>query len=145
MKRQKGAHTVEFALAGALFFVLLFAVIEFGRALFVWNALTEATRRGARLAVVCPENHPSIASVAVFNTPDAGPGASPVVAGLESGMVSVDYPDGYARVRISGYQHALLIPYFYQTLAAPEFQTTLPRESMGCVPDGNGDCEFRCP
>ena len=48
--QQKGMYTVEFALVAALFFVLLFGVIEFARALFVWETLTEATRRGARLA-----------------------------------------------------------------------------------------------
>jgi hypothetical protein len=146
MKRQKGLYIVEFAIVGLLFFILLFGVIEFARALFVWNTLTEATRRGARLAVVCPVNHPSIANVTVFNAPGA-PGASPILPGLSSGMVSVSYPAGMVRVQITGYLHTLLIPLFSATLTAPVFETTLPRESLGCVPDmaNGGVCVSQCP
>lgn len=146
MKRQKGLYIVEFALVAALFFVLLFALIEFARALFVWNTLTEATRRGARLAVVCPVDHASIANVTVFNAPAAA-GASPILPGLNSGMVSVSYPAGLVRVQITGYQHTLLIPLVSTTLTAPVFETTLPRESLGCVPDmaNGGVCVTQCP
>ncbi len=151
MKRhQKGAHTVEFAIVGSLFFVLLFAVLEFGRMLLAWNTLTEATRRGARIAVVCPDDAASIVkvkNVAVFNTPDATSDTSPIVPGLVRDMVTVEYPDGFVRVRISGYQHFLLIPFIAGPLNPPDgvFVTTLPRESMGCVPDANGSCAWNCP
>ena len=47
-RRQSGLTTVEFAIIGSLAFILVFGVIEIARALFVLNALTEATRRGAR-------------------------------------------------------------------------------------------------
>ena len=51
---QTGITTVEFAIIGLLMFIVVFGVIEFGRALFVVNMLTEATRRGARLAAARP-------------------------------------------------------------------------------------------
>ncbi|GAA0790875.1 TadE/TadG family type IV pilus assembly protein [Marinobacterium sediminicola] len=51
---QRGITTVEFALVGSVLFVVLFGLIEFGRLMFTWNVLDEATRRAARLAVVCP-------------------------------------------------------------------------------------------
>lgn len=148
MNRQNGIHTVEFAIVGAVFFVLLFGVIEFGRALFTWNTLTEATRRGARLAVVCPENHASIKNVAVFNSPDAS-GASPILPNLDSENVTIEYPAGFVRVRIAGYQYSLLIPPLipgldFSPFIAPEFETTLPRESMGAVPD-SGAGSIQCP
>lgn len=159
MKRQKGIYIVEFALVASLFFVLLFGVIEFGRALFIWNSLTEATRRGARLAAVCPVGHASIANVTVFNDPGAG-GASPVLPGLDSSDVVTDYLDQagvatatlnnirYVRVSIVGFQHTLLIPALLpglpnMTLTAPPFETTLPSESLGFVPDGAGSTQ--CP
>jgi hypothetical protein len=156
--RQSGLTTVEFALVGSLFFIVLFAVIEFGRALFVWNTLTEATRRGARLAAVCPPNDPSIVNVAVFNAPDASPGDSAVLNGLSTGNVETEYLDAsgnvtgaagnirYVRVRIDNYQHALLIPLFNLTLTAPAFETTLPSESLGALPNPtNPDAgETRC-
>ena len=51
--RQRGVAAVEFALVASLLFTLLFGVMEMGRVLFYWNTATEATRLGARLAVVC--------------------------------------------------------------------------------------------
>ncbi len=151
--RQQGLTTVEFSIIGTLFFIVLFAVIEFGRMLFVWNTLTEATRRGARVAVVCPPGHVAIARIAVFNDPGTS-GASPVVNGLDPADVVVEYLDQagvlvatpaanpekveYVRVRISGYQHSLLIPLFNRLFTdadIPDFETTLPRESLGAVPD----------
>ncbi len=153
MKHQKGMHTVEFAIVGALLLVLVFAVIEFGRGLLVWNLLTEATRRGARLATVCPMDDPSIANVTVFNRPDSS-GASPIVAGLDNSMVTTTYLDQngnptdvlnnvqYVRVEISGFTHHLLIPALIPGIpsawGAPPFETTLPRESLGAVPDASG-------
>ena len=146
MKRQKGLYMVEFAVVGLVFFILLFGALEFGRALFVWNTLTEATRRGARLAAVCPVRHASVYNVTVFNDPGAA-GASPVLPGLSSDMVSVNYPTGFVQVRISGYQHTLLIPLPLDPLTAPDFVTTLPRESLGCVPNmaNGGVCGSQCP
>jgi hypothetical protein len=158
-RRQKGLYIVEFALVAGLFFVLLFGIIEFARALFTWNTLTEATRRGARLAAVCPVGHASIANVTVFNDPGIA-GASPILPTLSSADVITQYLDQagavtanfndirYVRVSIIGFQHTLLIPPLIpglpvMTLNAPTFETTLPRESLGAVPDGAGSTQ--CP
>ena len=55
--RQRGAALVEFALVASVgFIVLLLAVFELGRLLYVFNTASEATRLGARLAVVCDAN-----------------------------------------------------------------------------------------
>ncbi len=48
---ERGAALVEFAIAALVFLTAVFAVIEFGRLLWVHNALTDAARRGARYAV----------------------------------------------------------------------------------------------
>ena len=89
--KQKGAETVEFAMIALLFFAVLFAIIEFSRALFVWNALTEATRRGARMAVICPYESEIPAQVAIFDVIAGSLGTSPIIAGLTPDMVSVRY------------------------------------------------------
>ena len=142
-KRQQGTTTVEFAIVGGVFFLLLLGMVEFSRAFFVWNALTEATRRGARVAVVCPKDHSAIAKVAVFSNAGGG-GVSPVVGGLSTDHVAVRYlaADGstagdteFVSVAIDGYQHRLLIPFFTATIDAPRFETVLPRESLG-LPGG---------
>lgn len=49
---QCGAAAVEFALICLIFFSILFAILEFGRMMYVYNTMQEVTRRGARAAVV---------------------------------------------------------------------------------------------
>ncbi len=88
--RQRGATTVEFAIIGLLAMVVMLSLIEFSRLVFTLNALSEATRRGARMAAVCPINDPAIAQVAAFNAPGDG-GASAIVNNLTTGNVVVEY------------------------------------------------------
>jgi hypothetical protein len=159
-KPQQGITTVEFALIASLAMIVLFGVIEVARALFVWNTLVEATRRGARVAVVCSVNVNSsaIKRAAVFGKPDGGndgnnsPLDSPVLHGLSTDNVTITYLDesgvpidvsagikkvfddiAYVQVGID-YQHTLFIPFVDQqdlNLNAPSFSTTLPVESLG--------------
>ncbi|MFA5017304.1 MAG: TadE/TadG family type IV pilus assembly protein [Methylobacter sp.] len=149
--KQKGAETVEFAMIALLFFAVLFAIIEFSRALFVWNALTEATRRGARMAVICPYQSPIPKQVAIFDVISGSLGSSPIIGGLTPDMVSVRYLNQagaveanqalikFAEVKITGYIHQLIIPLWGGSLTAPAFTTTLPSESLGSVPTYPGD------
>lgn len=51
-KTERGATLVEFAIGATVFFTVMFAVVEFGRMLYVHNALSDAALRGARYAVV---------------------------------------------------------------------------------------------
>lgn len=143
---QKGTTTVEFAIVATVLFIVLFGVIEVGRALFVWNTLTEATRRGARVAAVCPIDHASVAKVAVFGDPLGGD-ASPILRNLSTANVQVDYLDDagtatavyedvrYVRVGIANYQHTFLIPFVVRTVTVPPFTTILPAESLGIIPE----------
>ena len=161
--RQRGTTTVEFALIGVLFFIVLFGTIEFGRLLFTWNTLTEMTRRGARVAAVChPIDHADqIKRATVFSDPGSG-GDSPYLLNLTPANVTVDYLNEagdevdpcdpavplctifYVRVSITddavdpapGYQHEMLIPTFGLTPTSPPFATTIPSESLGLIPGG---------
>ncbi len=102
--QQTGLATVEFAIVGLLLFVVIFGVIEFGRALFVVNTLTDGTRRAARLAVVCPVGDPKPANFGSIR---------------------------YARVSIVSFSLTLLIPTIMPTVSLNGFSATLPRESLG--------------
>lgn len=51
-KYRRGAAVVEFALVAPLFFMLVFGMIEYGRMLMVQQILTNASREGARMAVL---------------------------------------------------------------------------------------------
>ena len=147
-KKQQGVSTVEFALVAVVLFTLIFGVIEVARAFFVASVLDEATRRGARMAAVCPINDPAVALTAAFN--------NALISDLDTSDIVVEYLDGtgtivgspatpanfrlirYVRVRVVGYQHRMNIP-FVSGLAAffmPEFEAVLPRESLGVPREG---------
>jgi hypothetical protein len=166
-RKQQGLATVEFAIVGALMLLLLLAVIEFGRMVFIWNSATEATRRGVRVAVVCPVNDPAIANITVFNDSTTA-GASNLLTGLSTSDVVIRYlkNDGspadcsgcncddscgdsqfvdikYVEVSIPNYQHTLLLPApFNATVTMPPFTSTLPRESLGVVPGVGPQCTY---
>lgn len=52
LRDESGAGAAEFALVVLLFVVLIFGIIDFGRALWEWNSAAKATQLGVRLAVV---------------------------------------------------------------------------------------------
>jgi len=149
--RQKGIALVEFAIVGSIALLMIFAVLEISRAIFIANALTEATRRGARMAAVCPINDPAIAQVATFNAPGAG-NTSPIVKYLDTSDFALEYLDRagnvisspadnfqaiqYIQVRVVNFQHELLIPFANFTFTMPQFSTRLPRESLGVPRSG---------
>jgi hypothetical protein len=160
--RQRGTTTVEFAIIGALFFIILFGVVEIGRALFVWNGLADITRRAARIAAVCPPNDPEITRAAIYNAVTDGSDSS-VISGLNPEHVRLRYFDsdmavesnpatsGFSNVRyvqasIEGYTHQLMIPMMNAILTPPDFSTTVPAESLGRWEDADGnvtnDCYF---
>jgi Flp pilus assembly protein TadG len=153
--RQKGTTSVEFAIIGTLFFVILFGIIEMGRTLFVWNALADITRRTARIAAVCPPNNTSVVRAAIYNAV-GNAGSSSLVKGLNPTDVKVSYltstlapapnpaTTGFSSVRyvqasIDGYTHQMLIPTFNFTLTPPDFSTTVPAESLGRWKDAAGN------
>lgn len=51
-RERRGAATVEFALVVPIFILLLFGMIEFGRMIMVQQVIVNASREGARQAVV---------------------------------------------------------------------------------------------
>lgn len=138
--RQHGAAMVEFALIGALFFTLLLGIVDFGRVLFQWNAAAEATRLGARMAVVCDPGDPSIRArmrTMMLNQ------------GLSDAQLVITYnPAGCnassctsVTVSINGYQIPFISPLMgFAMPDVPPFSTTLPRESMDSAGGLNPVC-----
>ena len=51
-KNRRGAAVVEFAIVAPVFFLLVFGMIEYGRLVMVQQILTNASREGARRAVL---------------------------------------------------------------------------------------------
>lgn len=126
--------------------------------------LTEATRRGARMAVVCPLNVDVAKKVAVFDTVNGSLASSPVVHGLTTDAIDVKYHNEFGAdeanpinvkfVEVSiisgagGYQFQFVVPGLNQIIDVPSFRTTLYAESLGAVPTYPGDptqaprCDF---
>ena len=104
--------------------LFILGIIEFGRVMFVANALDESTRRGARLAAVCPVGDPMPAQAAILAGTD---GVSTIAADLTVANVAIAYLDvngapvanpainlaaiRYVRTSIVNYQQRMLIPF----------------------------------
>ncbi len=135
---ERGAALVEFAISASVFFTLMFAVIEFGRALWVHNALADAARRGARYAVVnSAASSAAVKNVVVYGDPAGG--GSPLVNNLTTANVNVNYSGfglsgGTATVSITNYQFQFVLPLVSTSIQMPSYATTLTAESAGLIP-----------
>ena len=141
---ETGSTLVEYAIAATVFLTALFAVLEFGRALWAHNALTDAARRGARYAVLhCSSDSNSVKNVVVYGNPAGG--SQPLLPDLTSGNVNVTYSptyvvgDGTATVTITGYQFQFVLPFLPKSINMPAYSTTLTAESAGYIP-GSAPC-----
>lgn len=136
LSRQRGAATIEFALVSAFggLFIVLLGALELGRAMFYLNTAAEATRLGARIAIVCDANDQSIKS-----------GMTNMLTLLKPENINVDYaPEGCASTAESarnscqsvsvsirpGVKVDMVIPFLPISFELPEFMTTLSREAM---------------
>jgi hypothetical protein len=115
--------------------------------LFVANALGESTRRGARLAAVCPVGDPMPAQAAILAGTD---GVSMISPALTVANVAIAYLDvngapvanpainlaaiRYVRTSIVNYEQQMLIPFIMPSFLMPSFAATLPAESLGYGP-----------
>ena len=149
---EKGSTLVEFAIGATVFLTVLFSVLEFGRALWIHNALADAARRAARYAVNQPASAPAgssangtdigpsvtaIKNVAIYGDPAGG--TNPLVNDLTLDNVQVHYVDfglgqGTVAVTITDYEFELVTPIIGTTIPMPNYNTTLTGESAGVMP-----------
>ena len=127
---QLGLVTVEFAVIATAFLLVLFSIIGFANLLYIYNATVNATRLGARLAVVC-----DISAAANIKTKMAAQ-----VSELTTSNINVTYnPSGCdintcqsVTVSVSNFTVAIAGPSSFPlgNVTIPGFSTTLVRESM---------------
>lgn len=134
--QQQGAAVVEFALVVILVVMMLFGLIELGRALFQWNTAADATRRGARTAAIA----------AVGDSASVLAEMRLVMPELTAADVSIEYSvDGnfpgsscvrgtcrFVRVRVSQ-AFAPAVFFLPATIPMPPFSTTYPVEALGAT------------
>lgn len=138
---QQGTTAVEFAIVGVVFFTVLFALIDLSRLFFDLSVLDESTRRGARLAAVCPVNDPLVPQAALLGGLVPTLGTQHIsVQYLDADGAVVGNPTGagygsirYVRVAIQNFQLQTFIPGLATVLPMPAFETTIPSESLGRV------------
>jgi len=136
---QNGATLVEFALVITVLVTLLLAITDFGRMLFTWNAAAEATRWGARTAVVCDKPAGSTVPTPVLNNMKA------ILPQLTAANVTINWynPEGTinnscdasnckgVEVSVTGLTVTPISPFMgFVMPAVPALKTYLPRESM---------------
>jgi hypothetical protein len=157
-KKQRGATVAEFAVVAAVFFMMIFGIIEFGRLLYTHNALTDAARRGARYAALHHESPTCVKNITVYGERHidpitCAPTGPPLVNGLAASNVTVSYEGadldnnpatpqtsygmnlGTATVKIENYTFDLTVPLFQFQVHMPTYTSTLPAESAGEAPN----------
>jgi Flp pilus assembly protein TadG len=149
IRDQRGQSMVEMAFVSLLFFLTLFGVMEFGRALWTYNTIVQCTRQAARWAVVNVQSSADSTNLnrtrncVVYGAPDVSSG-TPVLPGLPGATVNVAIQplqsdsSGTAitekiAVSVSNYQFRFIIP-LAPTITLPAFETTLYTESKGNFP-----------
>ncbi|TLU61473.1 pilus assembly protein [Thalassotalea litorea] len=155
-KSQRGIYIVEFSLVAVVFLLVLILVIEVGRLIYTWNALTEVTRRGARLATVCSpltdssdantvSQQDAIGDLATFSGFNLLPNltrSNIVITYLDASGTSTTNANNVASIQtqIINYQHNLVIPFVSITIDSPTLVTGIPRESLGFTRTGITSC-----
>src|SRR5215207_2760554 len=100
--RERGVVTLEFALVASIYLTVLVAIVAGGTVFWAHNTLVDATRRGARYAALqcnpciscCATAGTSltrIKNVVVYGAENPAAGAPPVVPGLTTANVKVEY------------------------------------------------------
>ena len=127
IQKNKGVYTVEFTLVSALFLLTIFMVMEAIGYMYLMNAASEITRRGARMAVVC-NIVVNVGASGIFRE------MATRYPNLTAQNVTITYVPAACnesncqtiRVSLKGLSTTIA----GVTANIPPFATTLPRESM---------------
>jgi Flp pilus assembly protein TadG len=136
---ERGSTLVEYSIAATVFVMVVFGVLEFGRALWAHNALSDAARRGARYAVLHNTGDTTgVKNVVVYGDPNGG--TKPLLPQMTTANVVVTHSgdfsvnEGTATVTITGYEFKFVLPFLPAKITMPAYSTTLTGESAGIIP-----------
>jgi Flp pilus assembly protein TadG len=109
----RGQTLVEFALILPIFILLLVGIFDFGRAIYAYNTISNASREGMRLAIV-DQNMTAIENEAVAHATSLGIGAGQVDVEFRSPDLSTTcaspYEVGCVAVVTVRYQYQAATP-----------------------------------
>ena len=143
-QRERGAALLEFSIVASALLLALFGIVEFGRLLWTHNALKDAARRGTRYAIVRKDDtagQTAVKNMVVYGDPAPAAGAQPILPGLTTANVVLDYQNyngvqlsSRATVSITNYKFQFAVPMIGGQLSMPAYRTSLPGESVGFIP-----------
>lgn len=129
--RQSGAAIVEFSFVLIIFLTFLLGVLDFSRMLYTWSVTNEATRAGARYAVVCagPSDNSRILTAMQQRVPQI----TNINVTWEPASCDATSCEGVT-VSVTGLQFKWVSPLpgglAQKIINMPGFSTYLPREMM---------------
>src|SRR5207237_7822882 len=121
-RHRRGQSMVEFAVLAPVFFLLLLGTIDLGRAVYIYNAISNAAREGARAGVPYDTPLPTNATVAAAVQSKLGGGfslsldpclqqtppcATPSTTGMQSNSGYIWYSSGIGTS--NGQQHPITV------------------------------------
>jgi hypothetical protein len=136
---ERGISLLELTFSTVTLVVATFATIDFGRMLWVHNALNEQARKGTQYAASHSTTSATVTAIknlVVYNNVNGG--TRPVVPGLTTAMVTVDYNSmsmgaGTTTVKVSGYTYRMA-SLMGVTVSMPTYKMTLTGETAGNMP-----------
>jgi len=137
MKSEKGVSAVEFALIAPLLFVLTFGIIEFALLLFDKAVITNASREGARAAIVyhttgpLPENYAPLNDQGIQDVVIRYANDYLVNLGGENDLTRANIVVDPPEPRVSGADVTVTVTYTYDFLVFPDL--------TGLLGDGSFD------
>jgi Flp pilus assembly protein TadG len=145
---ERGGTLIEFTVVASVFFLMLVGIVSAGNLYYTHNALVEATRRGARYAVLNPSGGATaVQNVVIYGTNSPPNGATPLVYNLQPANVTVCYQGaagcpgqafgvaaGAVTVTIQNYSFPFVFPTRTTSISMPPYRTTLMGESAGFIP-----------
>ena len=148
---EKGNTIIEFAIVATVFFMMLVGIAAAGHLFYTHNALVEATRRGARYAVLqckpaqsgCPNSDTAttrIKNIVVYGTDAPAAGATPLISGLQTSNVTVEYSTGTGFGIAAGTVSVSIDDSL--TLGVPVSVTVYPSTSVADATAGNGSGSY---
>jgi hypothetical protein len=150
MKKQSGITIIEFTLMSSFLMLIVLAIGSIGYFMFSMQAVSDAVRSAARMASVCQINDSDIKTYIANNSYISSIGTENIeIEYLDGGSNVLATPDSedvrFVRARATGidYRFVALLSFLGDSgvMTMPSFETTIPSESLGQVPnDTNTDC-----
>lgn len=150
MKNERGITIIEFTLMSSFLMLILLAIASIGYFMFSMQAVSESVRAAARMASVCQMHDADINTYISDNAYISSMAAENIeIEYLDASGTVLVAPDSedvrFVRARAADmdYRFVALLSFIGDSgvIEMPSFETTIPSESLGMVPNAsNTDC-----